>query len=392
VSNSLPSFNERIVEVAMTPFQEAAYKDFERELTSEVRRALAMQDRSLLGALVNSLLAYPDGARRGEIVFHPRTRKLVAEGPQVMEHILPKEDELLNIIAAELAEKRKCLICLEHTGTRDLIPDLQERLLEKGLKPLILRSDTVSTEKREEWMKSKLESGEYQVMITNPNLIKTGLDLLEFPTIIFFQTGYSIFTLRQASRRSWRIGQDQPVRVYYLFYAKTMQAVALSLIATKMETALAIEGDLSDRGLTALAEGANSMLIEMARVLTGEQETGTVSDTWKRYKKKELAADSVMGDKILEAEVSTTTFVNSDHSADITFDKIIRGRVFPRNGYAVAIVDRHEFLFKAGRILFNGKPCGNYDKKGMGSINNKTIQIMKAGQSDADCYVLVEIR
>ena len=392
VSNSLPSFNERIVEVAMTPFQEAAYKDFERELTSEVRRALAMQDRSLLGALVNSLLAYPDGARRGEIVFHPRTRKLVAEGPQVMEHILPKEDELLNIIAAELAEKRKCLICLEHTGTRDLIPDLQERLLEKGLKPLILRSDTVSTEKREEWMKSKLESGEYQVMITNPNLIKTGLDLLEFPTIIFFQTGYSIFTLRQASRRSWRIGQDQPVRVYYLFYAKTMQAVALSLIATKMETALAIEGDLSDRGLTALAEGANSMLIEMARVLTGEQETGTVSDTWKRYKKKELAADSVMGDEILEAEVSTTTFVNSDHSADITFDKIIRGRVFPRNGYAVAIVGRHEFLFKAGRILFNGKPCGNYDKKGMGSINNKTIQIMKAGQSDADCYVLVEIR
>ena len=392
VSNSLPPFNERIVEVAMTPYQEAAYKDFEMTLSSEVKRALARQDRSLLGALVNSLLAYPDGARKGEIVLHPRTQRLVAEGPMVMEHILPKEDELLNIIASELSAGRKCLICLEHTGTRDLIPDLQERILEKGFNPLILRSDTVSTEKREEWVKSKLESGEYNVMITNPNLIKTGLDLLEFPTIIFFQTGYSIFTLRQASRRSWRIGQDQPVRVFYLFYAKTMQSVALSLIATKMETALAIEGDLSDRGLTALAEGANSMLIEMARVLTGEQVAAGVSDSWKRYKKKELVSDSFMGDEVIEAEVSTTTFTNSDHSTNITYEKIVRGKVFPRNGYAVAIVDKHKFFFKAGRISFNGKSCGNYDKKGMGTINNKTIQIMKAEQSEPDCYVLVEIR
>ena len=392
VSNSLPPFNERIVEVPMSPDQAAAYKDFERELTSEVKRALALQDRSLLGALVNSLLAYPDGARRGEIVLHPRTQRLVAEGPMVPEHILPKEDELLHIISSELSEGRKCLICLEHTGTRDLIPDLQERMMEKGFNPLILRSDTVSTEKREEWVKSKLESGEYNVMITNPNLIKTGLDLLEFPTIIFFQTGYSIFTLRQASRRSWRIGQDQPVRVFYLFYAKTMQSVALSLIATKMETALAVEGDLSDKGLTALAEGANSMLIEMARVLTGEQADVNVSDTWKGYKRKELESDSFMGDDVIEAEVSTTTFINSDHAASITFDKIVRGKVFPRNGYAIAIVDKHRFFFKAGRILFNGKPCGNYDKKGMGSINNKTIQIMKAENSGPDCYVLVEIR
>ncbi len=166
----------------------------------------------------------------------------------------------------------------------------------------------------------------------------------------------------------------------------------MSLIATKMETALAVEGDLSDRGLTALAEGANSMLIEMARVLTGEQDASPVSDSWKRYKKKELVADTYLGDDVLEAEVSTTTFVNSDHSADITYDKIFRGKVFPRNGYAVAIVDDNEFLFKAGRILFNGKPCGAYDKKGMGFINNKTIQIMKSDQLEQDCFVLVEIR
>ena len=67
----------------------------------------------------------------------------------------------------------------------------------------------------------------------------------EFPTLIFFQTGYSVFTLRQASRRSWRIGQEQPVKVYYLNYGNTMQELALSLLAAKMETALAVEGETS---------------------------------------------------------------------------------------------------------------------------------------------------
>jgi hypothetical protein len=38
--------------------------------------------------------------------------------------------------------------------------------------------------------------------------IPHNLDLLNFPTIFFVQTGYSIYTLQQASRRSWRIGQS----------------------------------------------------------------------------------------------------------------------------------------------------------------------------------------
>jgi hypothetical protein len=32
-------------------------------------------------------------------------------------------------------------------------------------------------------------------------VVKTGLDLYEFPKVIFYETGYSIYTLRQASRR-----------------------------------------------------------------------------------------------------------------------------------------------------------------------------------------------
>jgi hypothetical protein len=50
--------------------------------------------------------------------------------------------------------------------------------------------------------------------------IPRNLDLLEFPTILFYETGYSTYVLRQASRRSWRIGQKRPVR--YVEYDAAM--------------------------------------------------------------------------------------------------------------------------------------------------------------------------
>lgn len=106
-----------------------------------------------------------------------------------------------------------------------------------------------------------------EVMICNPKLVETGLDLLSFPSIVFYQCGYSIYTLRQASRRSWRITQKNPVKVYYLAYSGTMQTRAMKLIAAKLETSLALEGELTDKGLTVLSESSDSMTRQLAKAL-----------------------------------------------------------------------------------------------------------------------------
>ncbi len=390
ISDALPPFDEEVIEVEMSPELKDAYCNFEIELYSALKKALARGDNSLLGAFINSLLGYPDGARRGEIVIHPHKDEVIASAPPIEAAILPKENELLAILENEVSNGRKCMVCLEHTGTRDLIPDLMERIAGIGLKPFALRSKTVKIDKREAWVKEKMQSGNFDVMITNPNLIKTGLDLLEFPTIIFFQTGYSIYTLRQASRRSWRIGQKKPVKVFYLAYARTMQATALSLMATKLETALAIEGDLSDKGLTVLAEGSNSMLIEMARSLVNKQDIKPVGNVWQDYKKKEFACDSFIGIDQVETETTTTTITKGNRSATITHKWVIRGKVYPKNGYAVGYVDKkHKFIFKNNRVLFNGLAVGDYNKKGLGQINNKAIQLVAAKTNN--CYLLVEL-
>jgi hypothetical protein len=52
--------------------------------------------------------------------------------------------------------------------------------------------------------------------------------------------------VRQASRRSWRIGQKEPVNVHHLYYRSTIQEKAITLNVKKLRAALLTEGELTD--------------------------------------------------------------------------------------------------------------------------------------------------
>ena len=104
---------------------------------------------------------------------------------------------------------------------------------------------------------------------------------MDFPTIIFYQTGYSVFTLRQASRRSWRIGQDRPVRVHYLHYTDTMQERAIELVGRKLSASLAIEGKLTDDGLASMCAGEDMTLLLAKALVEGTHIQGAES-VWQR--------------------------------------------------------------------------------------------------------------
>ena len=105
------------------------------------------------------------------------------------------------------------------------------------------------------------------MLVTNPTLVQTGLDLNAFTTLIFYDTGYKLFTLRQASRRSWRINQTAPrIEVYMLYYQSTMQHKAIKLMASKLAVASIIEGTFSEEGLAAMSE-CEDMTTMMAKEL-----------------------------------------------------------------------------------------------------------------------------
>ena len=108
-----------------------------------------------------------------------------------------------------------------------------------------------------------------EVIITNPELVKTGLDMLEFPTIVFMQSGYNVYTLQQASRRSWRIGQKQDVDVYFLGYAGSAQMGCLELMAKKIAVSQSTSGDMPDSGLDVLNQSGDSIEVALAKQLLG---------------------------------------------------------------------------------------------------------------------------
>ncbi|EMP0374335.1 DEAD/DEAH box helicase [Pseudomonas aeruginosa] len=219
--NVLPPYDEEFREVAMDTAQAAAYRDLAGRLTAELKQALARRDTTLLGVVLNVLLAWPDCCFRSETVVHPRTR--------------------------------------------DTTSRLKVLLEQEGFKVAVLRA-SVDASRREDWIAEQLDRG-IDVLITNPELVKTGLDLLEFPTIVFMQSGYNVYSLQQAARRSWRIGQKQPVRVIYLGYAGSSQMTCLELMAKKIMVSQSTSGDVPESGLDVLNQDGDSVEVALARQL-----------------------------------------------------------------------------------------------------------------------------
>lgn len=265
--NVLPDYQEEFVDVPMAPEQASAYQRLASTLTAELRQALARRDTTLLGVVLNVLLAWPDCCFRPEIVKHPRTRGTLAFVPAIFddEELMPKEQALVDLCLAEKAKNRKVLAYTVYSGTRDTTNRLKRVLEQAGLKVAVLRA-SVDTSRREDWILDQVDRG-IDVLITNPELVKTGLDLLDFPTIAFLQTGYNVYTLQQAARRSWRIGQKHPVRVVFFGYVGSSQITCLQLMAKKIAVAQSTSGDVPESGLDSLNQDGDSVEMALARQL-----------------------------------------------------------------------------------------------------------------------------
>ncbi len=290
ISDALPPYREEVVPVGMDPELKAAYEDLERNVKQAFRDHRGNQ--SVLSTGINALLLYPD--RPFEIgplsgwEYNPETERrerfVFAEPRDLSQEIVyAKERRLVEEIKSELSRERKVQVYAVYTQKRDVTRRLEAILLKDGIRVARLTAD-VKPEAREAWYERQLRQGT-QVVIAHPRLVALGLDLLAFPTLLFYETGYSIFTLRQASRRSWRIGQHRNVVVKFLAYKDTVQETCLRLMGRKMLVSLAMEGKFSAEGLQAV--GDEDMLMAMARELVTEKGVGdSASAVWRELQKR----------------------------------------------------------------------------------------------------------
>ncbi|MEE8389350.1 MAG: helicase-related protein [Anaerolineae bacterium] len=137
----------------------------------------------------------------------------------------------MSTVKAELTAGRKTIVYLRQTGTRDIRQRLVEVLTKAGIPGVVVLKASIPPTKREKW----LDDHPANVLITNPKLVETGLDLVQYSTGVFYEVHYSLYVLWQACRRIWRLGQTRPVKVFYLSYEKTLEEKAYTLIGQKIK-------------------------------------------------------------------------------------------------------------------------------------------------------------
>jgi hypothetical protein len=286
ISDALPSYTEEVLSVEMDSELQKAYSDLETSITDALREHHG--NASVISTAMNALLLYPDrpyglGTLYGYCTNEEtgeRERFIIADPAELdPTFVYAKERRLIEEVKNELAQGRKVQVFAVYTQKRDVTRRLKDLLLKQGIRTEVLTAE-VPPEQREAWYEKHLRNG-MQVCICHPKLVQTGLDLLEFPTILFYETGYSTYVLRQASRRSWRIGQKRPVRVGFLTYSSTAQESCLRLMGKKLLVSLAMEGKLQADGLQAMNED-DDLLTAMARELVTRQGVGEqAAEVWR---------------------------------------------------------------------------------------------------------------
>lgn len=261
----LPDYEEIPVELHL---REDIWEEYEKILESfrhTMRNSKYAQ--KLMSRYLSLLTTYSDQPYGAEPIFEPGTEEPLIAPPDIssIEELNEKDVAVLDIVKRKTAQGERVLV---YTSWVKI--DTQEKLkrvLEKEGYRVAVLEQRVSPEKREAWVENQLEKG-IDVLITNPSLVETGLDLNAFTTLIFYNVGYNLFTFRQASRRSWRINQTAPrVEVYLLYFEGTMQARAIQLMASKLAAATLVEGNFSDEGLAAMGD-CSDMTSQLARELT----------------------------------------------------------------------------------------------------------------------------
>ncbi len=290
----LPTYQEYPHEIEMSKAQRAAYDGLERALKEELRERLKLGDRSLLAAYLQSLLAYPNACFREEVV-EDQAGNVVARAPALggkgapgggeadppKDDLFPKEKWLVELAKREREAGRRVLVLCRQTGRRDITGRLVRILERAGLRADVLTA-SVGTQVREEWLRRRVGKGMLDVLVVNPRLIETGLDLVAFQTTVWFEIEFSLFTLTQASRRTWRPGQSQKVAVHFVVYRDTMEHRAASLVGQKLAAAQLLYGDAAEGALVQQSDSGRGFLADLTRSLIEQSDIADLTTLFHR--------------------------------------------------------------------------------------------------------------
>ncbi|MEK5251480.1 helicase-related protein [Bacillus sp. FSL R9-9530] len=358
--NPVELINVPTILVDMSEEQKQAYEHMKELFEKAIEAAKGTPDVGKLWlSYIRTGNAYPDNMNRYPNYYLDGNEKNIvwsnAEYRFDEDCMQPKEKKLQEILHTEISEGRPTIIYVSDTGStvkeRDIQPRLQ-KVAEQvpGAKVAILRTNTVTPPKRSEWLKEQVNNG-VNVIICSQELVKVGLDLLATPTLIFYQLSFSLFTLNQAARRHWRIGQTKQCRTFYLAYRETFQQQMAQLIAQKNKAAEAMNGDATSDGLNAmLGDTGDLQTLLIQNIKSGNQLKGSTEEWTKAASEESKRVLANIGNVITPVfESIEIQFTNWVEKLPGTMD--------------VAFMKDAQFVQKAVECIQQGKVPGVQVKK-----------------------------
>lgn len=285
--------NEQAVLVDLDPEHKNLYSGFHSRLHNACAAAYAAGYRGAFSKLIPATINAADRPDMPQLV--DVYGDLVGFQGLGRDYFSAKERALVDIIAQNLAEGRGCVVYCFYTDNYAVHKRLRYVLASHGIEAEVLESNT-SVEERFEWLQRAEERG-VKVIITNLRLVEVGLDLLAWPTLIFYQMSYDINSVRQAAGRAWRIGQTRECRTIYLVANGTQQVAQFENCMVKRAHAMLAEGKIDRSELAEYGRDAvNSLAADLASCLADS----SLATRWEKLARKDLAVETVSEDKFLE--------------------------------------------------------------------------------------------
>ncbi|GMA59323.1 hypothetical protein GCM10025858_38260 [Alicyclobacillus sacchari] len=237
----LVELEERPIFVDMDEQHALAYRVFHNELEDGMRQQYAIGNQHAFAKFIPSVV---NAANQPHMLqeMYVGDEYIAFIPPNEPEELSAKERRLLEDIQAELVQNRRCVVYVRYSGEVQQDQRIADVLKQHGIRVQVLRA-SVSPEDRVEWLENAVEKGT-QVVVCNAKLVEVGLDLLDFPTLMFYQFTDEIATMRQAARRAWRIGQHRTCKVFYYVYNGSYEMIQFKRMLQKRSHAMLLEGRL----------------------------------------------------------------------------------------------------------------------------------------------------
>lgn len=185
------------------------------------------------------------------------------------DYLYPAEVRLREIVLKEVGEKRRVMVYIEQNELRSMskrlawvFQDLPTWTLPKNVK----------SEDRQQAILDAVHTKGITLLFVPYRKVNEGLNLqTAIDTIVWYELAMNLFLLDQASRRAWRLGKQEEVRIYYLAYAGTSGHSKLRKLGNQSGAAAAFAGEPARGALIEHVGADQTTLARLAASVDAQQ-------------------------------------------------------------------------------------------------------------------------